>query len=143
MQEQRMLSRPAQLWQSAVRAVRGEDTEKLIERFTAEMTLVAEGLAEDQCRVREAVERIGAQQDRAEERAGSEMQALESMMRENQRDADMRMEALEKRLAALEGKIAGREKQKKREHTVLDRVTVMVSIASGAWVLTAVIGLFH
>lgn len=143
MQEQRMIGRPAQLWHNALRTVRGENTERLIEQFTAEMTLVAEGLAEDQSRVHDAVERIGMQQDRAEQRAASELQALESMLLEVRRDADARMEAMERRLAALEKAAAGRKGKPFSMHDALGRMTVIVSIGAGAWVLTSVLALFH
>ena len=36
------------LWDGALKMVKGENTNQLIEQFTAEMTLVAEGLCEDQ-----------------------------------------------------------------------------------------------
>ena len=138
-EEQRTLSKPAQLWHSAVKAVRGGNTDRLVEEFTAEMTLVAEGLAEDQSRLRDAVMQLGVQQDRAEQRAASETEALESMLREAQRDADARMDTLSRRMDALERKLQERSKHS-REHAVLDRVTLIVSIAAGAWVLTALIG---
>lgn len=140
-EEQKTLSKPAQLWQSALKAVRGGNTDHLVEEFTAEMTLVAEGLAEDQSRLRDAVERIGMQQDRAEQRAASELDALETMLWEAQRDADARMDELARRLDALERKSNDRSKHT-REHAVLDRVTLIVSIAAGAWVITTLIGLF-
>ena len=42
MSEEKTVSKPRQLWDSAVKAVKGGGTEQLIETFTAEMTLVAE-----------------------------------------------------------------------------------------------------
>lgn len=140
-EEQRTLSKPAQLWQSALKAVRGGNTDHLVEEFTAEMTLVAEGLAEDQSRLRDAVERIGIRQDRAEQRTANELEALETMLRESQRDADVRMDELSRRLDALERKVNDRSKHP-RGLAALDRVTLIVSIAAGAWILTTLIGLF-
>ena len=40
------------LWDGALKMVKGENTTQLIEQFTAEMTLVAEGLCEDQNKLR-------------------------------------------------------------------------------------------
>ena len=39
MSEEKTVSKPRQLWDSAVKAVKGGGTEQLIETFTAEMTL--------------------------------------------------------------------------------------------------------
>ena len=52
MSEEKTVSKPRQLWDSAVKAVKGGGTEQLIETFTAERTLVAEGLCEDQTNLR-------------------------------------------------------------------------------------------
>ena len=142
-EEQRMVNRPVQLWHNALRAVRGENTERLIEQFTAEMTLVAEGLAEDQSRVHDAVERIGMQQDRAEQRAASELQALECMLKEVQRDADARMESMERRLSALEKAAASWKDKRFGASDILNRATMIAAIGAGAWVLTSVLALFH
>ena len=52
MSEDKNVSKPRQLWDSAVKAVKGGSTEQLVETFTSEMTLVAEGLCEDQNNLR-------------------------------------------------------------------------------------------
>lgn len=46
--DEKMPSKPRQLWSQALRAVKGDQTQTLVEQFTSEMTLVAEGLVEDQ-----------------------------------------------------------------------------------------------
>ena len=43
-----LTEKPKKLWDGALRMVKGENTASLIEQFTSEMTLVAEGLCEDQ-----------------------------------------------------------------------------------------------
>ena len=45
-------------WNGALKLVKGENTAKLIEDFTAEMTLVAEGLCEDQSKLRREVDKM-------------------------------------------------------------------------------------
>ena len=62
------------LWDGALKMVKGENTNQLIEQFTAEMTLVAEGLCEDQTRLRKEVDGIAAQEDKR-------IQKLERKMR--------------------------------------------------------------
>ena len=51
MEEEKTLAEKPQkkptLWDGALKMVKGENTNQLIEQFTAEMTLVAEGLCED------------------------------------------------------------------------------------------------
>ncbi len=46
------------LWDQALKAVKGDSTKELVEQFTQEMTLVAEGLCEDQARLRRAVDGV-------------------------------------------------------------------------------------
>ena len=58
MSEEKTVSKPRQLWDSAVKAVKGGGTEQLIETFTAEMTLVAEGLCEDQNNLRREITQV-------------------------------------------------------------------------------------
>ena len=48
--------KPRTLWESALKVVKGDSTEQLVEQFTAEMTLVAEGLYDDQARLKREVE---------------------------------------------------------------------------------------
>ena len=47
-----VMAKPKKIWNDALKMVKGEDSTQLIESFTAEMTLVAEGLCEDQNRLR-------------------------------------------------------------------------------------------
>ena len=44
------------LWNQALKVVKGDSTTELVEQFTQEMTLVAEGLCEDQARLRRVVD---------------------------------------------------------------------------------------
>ena len=44
------------LWNQALKVVKGDSMNDMVEQFTQEMTLVAEGLCEDQARLRKAVD---------------------------------------------------------------------------------------
>ena len=44
------------IWNQALKAVKGDSMNEMVEQFTQEMTLVAEGLCEDQARLRRAVD---------------------------------------------------------------------------------------
>ena len=63
-QEEKNVAKPRKIWDNALRAVKGENTMQVVENFTAEMTLVAEGLCEDHGRLRKAVEDMESEQDR-------------------------------------------------------------------------------
>ena len=54
--------KPRTLWESALKVVKGDSAEQLVEQFTAEMTLVAEGLYDDQARLRHEVEQLRMEQ---------------------------------------------------------------------------------
>ena len=110
-EEQKTPSIPRQLWNSAVKAVKGESTEQLVEQFTAEMTLVAEGLCDDQGRLRKEVTALRTDYDRLEQRLQSEQQAQESTLMETQRDIDRRLDEVTRRLAALEKAQSARQQK--------------------------------
>lgn len=143
MSEEKTVSKPMQLWSSALKAVKGESTGQLVEQFTSEMTLVAEGLCEDQARLRKAVEDMRKDQDQSVQQLESEQQAMESTIRENQRDLDRRLDELTHRIAALEARQQkAKEPDKKDKNHILSQVTVLAGIIAGAWVIVTVLKLF-
>ena len=83
----------ASVWAQAVNLLRGGDTAALVERFTQEVTLVAEGLCEDQARLRRIVEGLNSRSQEEQERIA---ESLKSM--------DMRLTELSVRMAELERK---------------------------------------
>ena len=139
MSEEKNVSRPMQLWNSALKAVKGDSTQQLVEQFTAEMTLVAEGLCEDQARLRQSVEELRREDDRHAQRLASEIQAIDATLRENQRENDRRLEDMQRRLAALESKANSR---RRKERSWLSQVTLLVGIVCGTWLLVTVLNLF-
>ena len=148
MPEDKTVSKPAQLWNSALRAVKGETTGQLVEQFTSEMTLVAEGLCEDQARLRKSLEDLQREQDRAAQCIRSDVQALESALQERERDTDRRLDDLSRRLSAIESRQKAIESEKtsrrdRHDKTGLIRqLTVLAAIIAGAWVIVTVLNLF-
>lgn len=143
-EEQKTPSKPRQLWNSAVKAVKGESTEQLVEQFTAEMTLVAEGLCDDQGRLRKEVTALRTDYDRLEQRLQSEQQAQESTLMETQRDIDRRLDEVMRRLAALEKAQNARQQKEakgKRPQNLISQLTVLAGIIAGAWILVTVLNL--
>ena len=115
-----LMNKPKKLWDGALKMVKGENTSQLIEQFTAEMTLVAEGLCEDQNRLRGEVDRMVTEEDRRIQKMESRLEAAETAAEEQQRENDRIVTELRDRLAALEKQAARdartlREQQKEKE----------------------------
>ena len=107
------------LWDGALKMVKGENTNQLIEQFTAEMTLVAEGLCEDQTRLRK-----------------------ETSLEEERREQDKIVTELRSRISLLEKQAKTSAKDKKKSGGIIKGITLIVSIAAAAWVIVTVINVF-
>ena len=147
---------PKKLWDGALKMVRGENTAQLMEQFTAEMTLVAEGLCEDQSRLREDMDRMVTEGDRRVQKLESRISLMESALEEEREAHDRDVTEMRSRLAELEKKAARddrireREKEKEKETekksrrgNIIRDLTVLVAIAAGAWVIVTILNLFH
>ena len=130
---------PVKLWNQAVKAVKGDSAE-LVESFTAEMTLVAEGLVEDQARLRREVEDLIRAKERDGQSLRSELEALENELKEHEKATDKRLDELARRLdaASKPSKSKGKEAPK-----WLDKLLLLAGIVCGSWVLVTIINLFH
>ena len=78
--------------------LKGKDMNQAVEEFTSEMTLVAEGLSEDQEKLRRDVDQLAAQQTMTEEKLSRGAKEQKTALEEQKK----RMDALEKRLDAIE-----------------------------------------
>ena len=142
MAEEKTVSAPRRLLDSALKAVKGDSTQQLVESFTAEMTLVAEGLSEDQGRLRKSLEDLTDENDRARQRLKSDIDALETTQAEDRAHMDQRLEELTRRVAALEAhEKAFREKKTLLPNGVLRQVILLASIVCGSWVLVTILQL--
>ena len=139
MEEQK---KPRTLWESALKVVKSDSTEQLVEQFTAEMTLVAEGLYDDQARLKREMEGLRQEQDRLSQRVGSEQQAQEAALMEAQRDLDRRLDDFARRLSAMEAKLSAKPKKMKMDGLV-GQLTVLACIVCGSWVLVTILNLFR
>lgn len=118
--------------------LKGKDMSRLVEDFTAEMTLVAEGLSEDQQRLREQTDSLSAAQTLQEEATRRSLSA----------QAD-KIAAQEKEIALLKSRLDRVEKalnEKKAKGKRLDgltgalrQATWLVGLLAGAWVATTLI----
>ena len=123
-------------------AVKGSDTNKLVEQFTAEMTLVAEGLCDDQMRLRHDTEalRLHAEQRMTsiENQADSQEHALLTL----QQELNDRLNQLTRRMDALE--TTARKNPPKQDKTgLISKLTLLAGIVCGSWVLVTILQLFR
>ena len=128
------------LWDGALKMVKGENTNQLIEQFTAEMTLVAEGLCEDQTKLRREVDDMMTQEDRRIQKLESRIDLLESSLDEERKAHDKDVTELRNRLSTLEKQAAkAPAKEKKKAGTIIRDLTWLVGIAAAAWVIVTII----
>ncbi len=145
MSEEKELSRPRKLISNALKTVKGENTKELIEQFTAEMTLVAEGVCDDQARLRSQMDALSAEVDRNRQQASGSSEALENSFREMQRDTDQKLDSLVNRVSILERSLKKETKHVRRRlfsGSVLSQLTLLAAIVCGAWVLVTLVNKF-
>ena len=135
--------KPKKLWDGALKMVRGDNTSQLIENFTAEMTLVAEGLCEDQSILRREVDRMITEEDRRIQAMQTQVDAAETSLEEERKAHDRDVTELRNRLAALEKQASHKPvKEKTRRGNIIRDLTVLVAIAAGAWIIVTIINKF-
>lgn len=132
--------KPKKIWDGALKMVRGENTAQLIENFTAEMTLVAEGLCEDQSTLRREVDRMMTQEDRRIQALQSQIESTETTLEEERKAHDRDVTELRNRLATLEKKANSRQgREKTRRGNIIRDLTILVAIAAGAWIIVTLL----
>ena len=136
------------LWDQALRAVKGDSTTELVEQFTQEMTLVAEGLCEDQARLRRAVDGLIRQSEQMNTSASREYGELRNAIEENARETQHQLTQLSRRLEVLEAAHQKEQQRKKPgklsllQGDLIGRLTLLVSIVCGTWLAVTVLKLF-
>ena len=127
------------LWDGALKMVKGENTNQLIDQFTAEMTLVAEGLCEDQTKLRKEVDGLMTQEDKRIQKLESTINLLETSLEEERKNHDQDVTELRNRVSQLEKQAKVSAKDKKKSRTIIRDLTWLVGIAAAAWVIVTVI----
>ncbi len=130
------------LWDGALKMVKGENTNQLIEQFTAEMTLVAEGLCEDQTKLRKEVDGMMTQEDKRIQKLESTINLLETSLEEERKNHDQDVTELRNRVSQLEKQAKVTAKDKKKSRTIIRDLTWLVGIAAAAWVVVTIINAF-
>ena len=145
-------------WQNALRTLKGESTESLMEQFTSEMTLVAEGLSEDQSRlsrdlqamhrrVDELQDSLAEDNDRSRQKLQAQLDAMETELAEDNRRFSEQLENLERRLDALDKRTAPKKTHRWKLGSLssaglIPQLTLLAGIVVGGWVLVTILNLF-
>jgi len=114
-----------------VGSLKKQDTAILVETFTAEMTLVAEGLNEDLTALEQQVAQLSAQQTLGEDRSHTQHEATMQALND-----------LHKRVEALEKKAEKHARQRGTVTQALRQATWIAAILGAAWVITALLRTF-
>ena len=139
-EEKTLTEKPKKLWDGALKMVKGDNTNQLIEQFTAEMTLVAEGLCEDQTKLRQEVDEITTQEDRRIQKLESRIDLLETSLEEERKAHDQDVTELRNRLSPLEKQASKMPvKEKRKAGSIIRDLTWLVGIAAAAWVIVTII----
>lgn len=131
------------LWNQALKVVKGDSTTELVEQFTQEMTLVAEGLCEDQARLRKAVDGLIREADGQRAKNEQDYQDMVRQLEDNQKKVSQRLDELSRRIAALE-KPAPKEKKRRFAFgsDVIGRATVLVGMVCATVLIVTILKLF-
>ena len=119
--------------------LKGRDVGQLVEDYTSQMTLVAEGLSEDQEKLTRENEKLAAQQTQ-----------LEQQLLDGLHDAGVSADELRRQLSALEKRLDKAEKliQDKKVNKVegftglLRQATWLAAVIVGGWIVVTIINFF-
>ena len=132
-----IIKKPRELIGGALQAIKGPDVQNLVESFTSEMTVVTEGLYDDQMRLRKEVEGLCAQQAILSQQALDSREELQTKWEQSQKELLSRLNDMQKRLQALESK----QLKQGKKNVILSQVTVLAAITAGAWIIVTVLNL--
>ena len=127
----------------AIKAVKGENTQQLIENFTSEMTLVAEGLFEDQAMINRRMDDLTKEQDSRLQSIQSEITSVDEQREEDRRDLEKRLDELKSKIAELEKKNREMEKKlndKKGKSSTLNKIIILALIICITAIIVMVLG---
>ena len=132
------------IWNQALKVVKGDGMNDLVEQFTREMTLVAEGLCEDQARLRKAVDGLIKESEGQRSKSEQDYQELLHQLQENHKETKSRLDELSRRVAVLE-KPAPKEKKGRFNlgTDLISRVTLLAAIVCGSWIIVTILNLFR
>ena len=122
--KQGLLEKSKDFFQSAVDSISGKELPRLVEEFTRDMVVIAEGLSEDQAALRDALAIQGEEQDELSERL---------------REQEKKLNDLQKKVDAL---TLRNEKRKKGETGlvyILRQATWLAAVIGGFWLAVSLV----
>ncbi len=120
-------------------SLKGKDVGQMVEQFSGEMTLVAEGLSEDQARLSQLVDQVSSEQTVFEQSIRDDLHDLTVSISE----LNDKMDALNTRIEKAEKAATDKKIKKTQGFTaMLRQATWLVGILAGAWIVTTIINLF-
>jgi septal ring factor EnvC (AmiA/AmiB activator) len=122
-----LLTKSKDFLQTAVGSITGKELPKLVEEFTREMVIVAEGLSEDQAILRNTQTLQGEEQDQLSQRL---------------REMEKQLKNISYQVDALTRKAEKRQKRESGLYRILRQATWLVAVAFGSWVLVTLIKTF-
>ena len=122
-----ILAKSKDFLQTARDSISGKDLPRLVEEFTQEMVVVAEGLYGDQEALRRALTLQGEEQDQLAQKL---------------RETEKRLNDLQKSVDALKARADKRARQDSGLMRILKQITWISAILGGAWVITTLIRAF-
>lgn len=139
--EEKTANKPS-LWNQALKVVKGDSTSELVEQFTQEMTLVAEGLCEDQARLRKAVDGLIRETEGQQTKAEQDYQELQRLLTEQEKSTQRRLEELSRRISALEKPAKPEKGRFSLGSDMISRLTLLAGIVCGTWLIVTILNLF-
>lgn len=146
---------------NALSTVKGKDLTALVEEFSSEMTLVAEGLSDDQAKLHDLYQSLSAQQtiDRSETEAdvsrvadaiketSERVQKTESLLEAVRKDIDHLQKEIDRQQDAFTQYTKKTEDKKVRKMEnvsgLIRQLTWLVGVAGGAWIIVTILNLFR
>lgn len=119
--------------------LKGKDLGQAVEEFTAEMTLVAEGMSEDLERLSQQTDKLSAQQTILEESTLDKLHDAQVSLNELKGE----LKTLQKRLDKMEKAVADKKISKVSGFTgMLRQATWLAGILIGGWIVVTLIKTF-
>ena len=131
---------------NALSTVKGKDLSTLVEDFSSEMTLVAEGLSEDQAKLHQLCQSVAAQQTVDREELEQSIEKIsDAVASANQRIGTLEtgITQLSKNLEQFEKKTEEKKKHKLDSLSgIIRQLTILVGVAGGAWIIVTILKMF-
>ena len=119
-----LLMKSRDFLQGAMDSISGKELPRLVEDFTREMVIVAEGLSADQESLRTSVAIQGEEQDKLAQKL---------------REQEKKLSEISRKLDILSSRAERRQKGESGLNRILRQATWLAAVIGGAWVITTLV----